>query len=78
MATQTNSSAVQSEKPLCDCTYDVLTIVHAKSKALEAYDEYIPDMKNEPQLLELIKRIQQDDRRHIEELKSHLARLLAG
>jgi hypothetical protein len=67
----------QGNFPLDNLTFDLITILHEKSKGLEAYDKYIRDAQNDQQLREVLERIRQDDHRHINELQQHLQRCLS-
>ena len=63
--------------PVEDLTYDVLTILHEKSKALEAYDKYLEDARSDAEVSGLLREIRDEDELQIERLQQHLARLLA-
>ena len=63
--------------PVEDLTYDVLTILHEKSKGLEAYDKYLEDARSDAEVAGLLREIRDEDELHIERLQQHLARLLA-
>lgn len=73
---QEYAMAQQGNFPLDNLTFDLITILHEKSKGLEAYDKYIRDAQNDQQLREVLERIRQDDHRHINELQQHLQRRL--
>jgi hypothetical protein len=60
--------------PISDLQYDVITIVHQKAKALQAYDKYMRDALANPELYEILEEIVADDRRHIERIKSFLGK----
>lgn len=59
-----------------DPAYDVIAMIHEKSKALKAYDQYLSDVLSDTSLRQLIVNIRHDEQRHIDQLKNHLARLL--
>lgn len=63
--------------PLTDPAYDLITILHNKSQAIKAYDEYLRDVSSDTVLRQILVEIKHDDLRHIEKLKAHLGRLLA-
>jgi hypothetical protein len=63
--------------PVEDLTYDVLTILHEKSRALEAYEKYLEDARGDAEVAGLLRDIRDEDELHIERLQQHLARLLA-
>jgi hypothetical protein len=62
--------------PLSNAAYDVIVILHEKSKAIEAYERYIADLQEDTSLRQALVAIRHDEQRHIETLKSHLPRLL--
>lgn len=68
----------QGNFPLDNLTFDLITILHEKSKGLEAYDKYLRDAQNDQQLREVLERIRQDDQRHINELQQHLQRCISN
>ncbi len=62
--------------PLNDQTYDLISILHHKSKALAAYEGYLSDVQPDTQLTQILVEIKHDEMRHLEKLKAHLGRLL--
>ncbi|HYG98712.1 MAG TPA: hypothetical protein VD837_06235 [Terriglobales bacterium] len=68
----------QGTFPLDNLTFDLITILHEKSKALEAYDKYLRDAQNDQQVRNALERIREDDQRHISELQQHLHRCLGN
>ena len=74
--TQTQQSGGQ--KPLDDLTYDLITVIHEKSKGLEAYDKYMQDAQSDEQASSLFEEIRQNDAQAVERLKSELARVMGG
>lgn len=66
----------QTTFPLSNPLYDVISILHVKSKALEVYDKFLADVQADNQLRQLLVEIRHDDQRHIERLKEHVSRLL--
>jgi hypothetical protein len=66
-----------SEYPLNNAAYDVMVIVHEKSKALQAYEHYLQDLQHDTALRQALVQIRHDDQRHIETLMAHLQRLLS-
>ena len=61
--------------PMDNLTYDVVTVLHEKSKGLEAFDRYLQDARNDD-VADLLEEIREQDERAIEELQEHLQRLL--
>jgi len=62
--------------PLNDQTYDLISIMHHRSKALAAYDGYLSDVQADTHLTQILVEIKHDELRHLEKLKAHLGRLL--
>jgi hypothetical protein len=65
---------------LSDLAYNLVTMLAKKAKAAEVYDQYLEDARaaNSQDCVRLIQQIQQDDLRHIEELKGHVIAALSG
>jgi hypothetical protein len=73
--TATKQNTAQ-EYPLSDLAYDVIAILHRKSKSLAAFDKYLQDVQEDTQLRQALIEIRHDEHRHVEKLKSHLGRLI--
>ena len=71
-----SSSSRSNDFPLDNNTYNVITVIHEKSKGLEAFDEYLQDADEE--LREIFQEIREQDTRAIEQLQEHLRRLMGG
>ena len=63
--------------PLSNAAYNVIAVIHNKSKAIDAYAKYIDDVQSDTALRQAIIAIRHDEQRHIETLKAHLVRLFA-
>lgn len=75
MATKQNQSQTQSQKfALDNPTYDLIAILHEKSKALEAFNKYLNDFQGEDEIRQELEQIRQDDFRHVQALEQHLQR----
>jgi hypothetical protein len=61
---------------LDDLTFDLLTIVQKKSRALEAYCKYLGDTNRDPEIARLVEQVKADDERHIQMLLPHLAKAI--
>ena len=61
--------------PIDDLTYDVITVLHEKSKGLEAFDRYLQDARGDD-VEDLLHEIREQDERAVEDLQEHLHRLL--
>lgn len=70
------SKSQQKTFPLSNTSYDLIALIHKKSKALETYEKYLNDIKDDSELLKTVENMRKDDHRHVEELKTHLTRLL--
>lgn len=58
--------------------YDLLTVLHEKSKAVKAYEAYIQDAKaigSQP-CVELLQKIEQADAQHVQELRHHVQEVM--
>lgn len=55
-------------------TYDLIAILHEKSKALEAFDKYLKDFQGEDEIRQELEQIRNDDFRHCQMLERHLER----
>jgi bacterioferritin (cytochrome b1) len=62
--------------PLDNLTYDIITILYEKSKALEAYDKYLQDAQGDQQIVQLFEQIRKQDEQHIQQLQQHLGRVI--
>lgn len=67
---------MRTESPLDDLTYDVITVLQNKAKALEAYDKYIRDADEDDEAREAFEEMKRADQEHIRILKEVLARRL--
>lgn len=59
-------------------TYDLVSILHEKSKGLEAYGQYLQDARQNDEVMELIQRIQEQDKQQVRELRNVLADVIRG
>lgn len=75
MAKQNPNQGNRGKFALDNLTYDVITVLHEKSKGLEAFDKYIQDAQSNPEILEIFERMRQQDQELIRELEGHLATL---
>jgi hypothetical protein len=73
---QREHSSGQGNFVLDNNLYNVITILHEKSKGLEAYERYLRDA-NDRELVGVLERIRQQDQQAIQQLQQHLYRLLA-
>lgn len=64
--------------PASNTLYDLVTVLHNKMKGVAAYEQYASDFSDEENVSEVLKTIQQDDERHIEQLQRVLLEALQG
>lgn len=67
---------MRTDSPIDDLTYDVITVLQNKAKALEAYDKYIRDAEEDDEAREAFEEMKRTDQEHIQILKEVLARRL--
>lgn len=67
---------MRTESPIDDLTYDVITVLQNKAKALEAYEKYIRDADEDDEAREAFEEMKRTDQEHIQILKEVLARRL--
>jgi hypothetical protein len=58
--------------PLDNLSYDLVTLLYEKSKALEAFDKYIQDAQNDEQALQLFEQMRQADEQFIGQLRDQV------
>ena len=59
-------------------TYDLVSILHEKSKGLQAYGKYLQDARQNDEVMDLIQRIQKQDKQIVQELRDCLADVIRG
>ena len=66
--------------PLSDLAYDWITLIHKKSEALMAYDQYIKDAEaaNSPECAAFFRKVHDADKAQVAEAKQHLIAVLQG
>lgn len=67
-----------AEFALDNLTYDIITILHEKSKGLEAYEKYLRDAGQDQELSRLLTQIRDQDRQHCQQLQQHLSRVISS
>jgi hypothetical protein len=58
--------------PLDNLSYDLVTLLYEKSKALEAFDKYMQDAQNDKQALQLFEQMRQADEQFIGQLRDQV------
>ena len=72
-----HQSPTSGNYPLDNLSYDLITIIYEKSKALEAYGKYLVDAKGDQTLTELLDRMRRQDEDFVEEPRARLVELLS-
>jgi hypothetical protein len=75
-SSRSSQSTRSGEFPLDNNTYNLITVIHEKSKGLEAFDQYVEDADDE--LRGIFEEIREQDTRYIEQLQEQLRRLISG
>ncbi len=75
-----DESVTDNKHPLDDLAYDLVAVVKNKADALLAYHKYSQDAQaaNSPECSELLRKMYEEDARHLMEAKQHLGAVLAG
>ncbi|HEX7663404.1 MAG TPA: hypothetical protein VF407_02795 [Polyangiaceae bacterium] len=61
-----------------DLSYDLVTVLHEKSKGLEAFERYLGDAEGNEEVRSMLERMQENDRKCVAELRDRLAKVLGG
>ena len=64
--------------PIDNVTYDLITLIHEKSKGLEAFDHYLQDAQGNSELTQCLQQIRQQDTQMVQQLVQFLQRTQAG
>jgi bacterioferritin (cytochrome b1) len=65
-------SAGEGRFAIDNLTYDLITVIHQKSKGLEAFDRYLQDASEDEDSRQLFEEIRQQDEEAIKELTDAL------
>jgi hypothetical protein len=72
-----NEATVRSDIfPLDNLTYDIIAVIHEKSKALETLDKYLKDAQGNDRVRQSFEKICRQDQECINELTQHLRYLI--
>jgi hypothetical protein len=58
--------------------YDIVTVLHEKSKGLEAYDKYENDLGDHDEIREIFDEIRSNDEQAVQQLRDCLREYLVG
>lgn len=81
---QTQSSSTRSgqsgsqggQGKIDNVLYDVVTVLHEKSKGLEAYDKYDRDLQNNNEVKQIFNEIRRNDEQAVQQLQDCLRQLV--
>ena len=59
-------------------TYDIITVLHEKSKGLEAFDQYLSDAQGNNEARQCFEHLRQQDQENIQKLQQLLATRLSS
>lgn len=62
---------------LDNLTYDLITVLHEKSKGLEAFDEYLRDAQGDNETRQCFEELRRQDQENIQRLQQLLSRRLS-
>ncbi|WP_432812896.1 hypothetical protein [Pantanalinema sp. GBBB05] len=74
----TASMSNSGTKAISDLEYDLLTVLKNKAEAVQMYETYMQDAQklgSQP-CVDLLRKLQQDDTKHVEELRHHLKEVM--
>lgn len=82
-STQSQSSSSRSgqsssQGKIDNVLYDVVTVLHEKSKGLEAYDKYDRDLANNNEVKQIFDEIRRNDEQAVQRLQDCLRQLLGS
>ncbi len=63
---------------LDNLTYDLITVLHEKSKGLEAFSQYLNDSQGDNEARECFQELQRQEQENIQKLQKLLARRLSS
>jgi hypothetical protein len=67
-----------SGEGLDDITYNVITVLHEKSKGLEAYEQYIEDASDNEEIRQIFEELRDQDLEAVSRLEEALRTVIGG
>jgi len=67
-----------SGEGLDDLTYNVITVLHEKSKGLEAYEQYLDDASDNEEVRQIFEELRDQDLEAVSRLEQCLQTLISG
>ena len=71
-----NPTQSQQSGKIDNVLYDVVTVLHEKSKGLEAYDKYDRDLQGNNQIKQIFDEIRRNDEQAVQRLRECLTQLV--
>jgi hypothetical protein len=71
-----SSGGRSSEAKIDNILYNVITVLHVKSKGLEAYEQYEQDLQGNDEIREIFEEIRKNDEQAVQQLKDCLRQLI--
>ena len=78
MAENKNQQSGSSSGKIDNVLYDVITVLHEKSKGLEAYDKYDRDLQGRDEIKQIFSEIRRNDEQAVQRLQDCLKQLVGG
>jgi hypothetical protein len=75
--TQSSSGRMGQSGKIDNVLYDVVTVLHEKSKGLEAYDKYDRDLQGNNQIKQIFDEIRRNDEQAVQRLQDCLRQLVS-
>jgi hypothetical protein len=76
--TQRNQSQSSQGGKIDNVLYDVVTVLHEKSKGLEAYEKYDRDLQGRNEIKQIFDEIRRNDEQAVQRLKECLRQIVGG
>ncbi len=73
-----NQGSQSNRYGLDNLTYDIITVLHEKSKGLEAFDQYLQDAQGDNEARECFQQLRQQDQENIQKLQQLLSTRLSS
>ncbi len=63
---------------LDNLTYNIITVLHEKSKGLEAFEQYVRDAQGNEEVVQIFEEMRDSDRQNIQRLEQALRSQIGG
>jgi hypothetical protein len=73
-----NQGSQSSRYGIDNLTYDLVTVLHEKSKGLEAFEQYLRDAEGDNEARQCFEQLRQQDQENVQKLQRLLASRLAS